>query len=302
MVSPKTNFYLWDKIANNNQDVGGIGILGTNNVSNFDDAFRELMAQLATAFGSNLLSIAGDLFGLVIANNAGDIVNDIDIATGAAASDGASPIIMTLASAMTKRLDAAWVVGTNQGGLDTGVIANGTYHVFLIQRSDTGVVDAVLSASPTAPTMPANYDRKRRIASIMREAAANVPFEQIGDIFRRGPAGDRSSTAAAASILQTLSVPVGITVQPILRSALRLNISSSVANAIGNGTQGSAQYIYQQEISGAGAAVNDSQMIPPVFSTNTSAQVRFSATIGAGSIISNDLQTYGWIDTRGRLG
>lgn len=42
----KNDFLSWDTTAGNNSDIGGIGILGTNAVNNFDDAFRTLMAQL----------------------------------------------------------------------------------------------------------------------------------------------------------------------------------------------------------------------------------------------------------------
>jgi hypothetical protein len=58
-------------------------------------------------------------------------------------------------------------LGTAAGALDTGAIANSTwYHVWLIERVDTGVVDVLFSLSATAPTMPANYTRKRRIGSM----------------------------------------------------------------------------------------------------------------------------------------
>lgn len=39
----------WDVTASLNTDVGGIAILGSSNVSNFDNAIREMMAQLAGA-------------------------------------------------------------------------------------------------------------------------------------------------------------------------------------------------------------------------------------------------------------
>lgn len=42
----KTKFLDWSETASNNTDIGGIGILGTNAVRNFDDALRTLMAQL----------------------------------------------------------------------------------------------------------------------------------------------------------------------------------------------------------------------------------------------------------------
>jgi hypothetical protein len=125
----------------------------------------------------------GHIFGLTLSNNATDATNDIDIAAGEAAD--ASGNLLVLASGITKRLDAAWAVGSGNGGLDTGSIANGTYHVWLIQRSDTGVVDVLLSKSASSPTIPANYDSKRRIGSILRESTAIVAFRQTGDVFKR---------------------------------------------------------------------------------------------------------------------
>lgn len=44
----KTAVTQWDTVAANNQDVGAIAILGTSPVSNFDNAMREIMAQIAT--------------------------------------------------------------------------------------------------------------------------------------------------------------------------------------------------------------------------------------------------------------
>lgn len=60
-----------------------------------------------------------------------------------------------------------WVVGTNQGGLDTGTVKTGFYAVHLIQRSDTGVVDVLFSLSAGGPTSPTNYDRFRRIGTLL---------------------------------------------------------------------------------------------------------------------------------------
>ena len=92
------------------------------------------------------LVIDGYRYGCTIANNAGDATNDIDIAAGIWADDTGA-VLLRLASGITKRLDAAWAVGSGNGGLDTGSIANTTYHLWLIMRSDTGVVDVLFSAS-----------------------------------------------------------------------------------------------------------------------------------------------------------
>lgn len=118
------------------------------------------------------------LDGLKITNNATDANNDIDIAAGSC-RDSADAEVLTLASALVKRIDATWAVGTNQGGLDTGSAAAGTFYaVWLIKRSDTGVVDVLISASFTAPTMPASYDLKRRIGWVATIAGSAVLSKQ----------------------------------------------------------------------------------------------------------------------------
>lgn len=89
------------------------------------------------------------LAGLGLANNASDATNDIDIAVGAA-RDSTNAEDIALASALTKQLDATWVVGTNQGMRDGGTIANASYHLFLIKRSDTDVVDVLASLNNDA--------------------------------------------------------------------------------------------------------------------------------------------------------
>lgn len=113
--------------------------------------------------------------GLTYSNSVGDPTNDIDIAAGSArGSSDAHNLI--LAASLTKQLDAAWAVGTNAGGLDTGAIGNSDYYIWLIKRSDTGVVDALFSLSATAPTMPTNYDVKRLIGWFKRVGATIVAF------------------------------------------------------------------------------------------------------------------------------
>lgn len=47
----KNDVRSWDVVASNNSDIAGIGILGTNQVSNFDGALRTVMAQIADVDG-----------------------------------------------------------------------------------------------------------------------------------------------------------------------------------------------------------------------------------------------------------
>lgn len=156
--------------------------------------------------------------GLALANNATDATNDIDIAVGRALA-GAGDYNLILTSARIKQLDATWVVGTNQGGLDTGAKAVSTwYHVWLIGRVDTHVVDVLFSTSATAPTMPTNYTKKRRIGAIRTDAAgAIIPFLQYGNNFfwKSPPALDvDDATLTTAKKNYTLtSVPSGFSLK-----------------------------------------------------------------------------------------
>jgi hypothetical protein len=137
---------------------------------------RVLMARSADTKGlAYVPALTGIINGLTYANNGSDATNDIDIAAGGC-MDATGAYWMQL-SALTKRLDASWAVGTNQGGLDTGSIADTDYYIWAIARSDTGVTDALFSTSATAPTMPTNYDFKRLIGWFKRASSAIVAFK-----------------------------------------------------------------------------------------------------------------------------
>ncbi len=135
-----------------------------------------VMARSASPIGmADVSPFSGHINGLTYSNNGTDATNDIDIAAGGC-MDATNAFWIAL-SAITKRLDATWSVGTNQGGLDTGSIANADYFIWAIARSDTGVTDVLFSASATSPTMPADYDFKRRIGWFKRESAAITAFK-----------------------------------------------------------------------------------------------------------------------------
>jgi hypothetical protein len=270
------------------------GALSVSGAANFTGTF-----QLA---GVALLSWArGHIAGLTLGNNAGDAVNDIDIAVGSATADDQTALLV-LASALTKRLDAAWVVGTNQGGLDTGSIADTTYHVWLIRRPDTGVVDVLFSTSATSPTMPTNYTQKRRIGSIIRASGAIVTFVQIGDTFTRiAEAIDRNNTAAVASGLLALSVPAGIVVMPIIRLSCGVGVSTTFSIGLGSAVVGSANVQALILSTGAGdSAASQDNIAPPIFATNTSRQIYFRQTNSVGTPTASILATNGWVDRRGQ--
>lgn len=296
----------WSQTPASNTSVGGISTDGAVTlVKQIDNMIRGLMSEVAISRDDGTIMKVGPrgyLHGLTLSNNAGDATNDIDIAVGECVTLDTPYWKMALASALTKRLDAAWAVGTGNGGLDTGAIANTTYHVWLIQRSDTLVVDALFSTSATAPTMPANYDRKRRIGSIIRESAAIVAFTQVGDVFRRAAFVSYQSTATYASQLTALQVPLGVIVQPILAGYIAPAASSNIYIALGSASAGSANIIPHQARTDAGGPTETRSFVNGGIFTDTSAQIYFQHNILSGTASTNTIvHTVGWIDTRGRV-
>lgn len=252
----------------------------------------------ASIFGDQLSGpqLQGTIVGLTMSNNASDANNDIDIAVGSAASDASPYYLMSLGSILTKRLDAAWAVGNNSGGLATGSKANSTwYHVFLIQRSDTGVVDVMFDTSVTGANAPANYDRKRRIGSVRTDGSGNIlAFFQDGDLFLWSTVkADVNTSVTTSAILCTITVPLGLRV----RAWLQCN------------TVGTSEHLYvsspQVTSEASNISVNTNLSYPgsggsriPVeleVLTNTSSQVR---AIASGSTTLN-VNTKGYFDSRG---
>lgn len=244
--------------------------------------------------------------GLTLANNDTDAANDIDIAAGTATvTDGASWYVVTT-TGLTKRLDASWAVGTNAGGLDTGAEANSTwYHVWLIQRSDTGVVDALFSTSATAPTMPTNYDRKRRIGAVRNDGSGNIlPFTQLRDAFLWNTRTKDVSAAdpGTSAVLRTLTVPGGI------------KVDATVAHTIVDNSYAGATYVLLSSpdatdttpgieenslvVNGTGLSTF-AAVATLTLRTNTSSQIR-SRLSASDADRTLRIQTIGWIDPRGR--
>jgi hypothetical protein len=158
------------------------------------------------------VGFTNQLKGLTISNNGTDANNDIDIAIGGCI-DSTGVEIMQIGTSITKRLDASWVVGTNQGGLDTGSKANSTwYYIYVIKRIDTNVTDVLFSASATSPTMPANYSYYRKIGAIVTDGSGNIRgiyYHQKNEYKYKQPISDRAKSAPsnANRNLYTVTIP-----------------------------------------------------------------------------------------------
>lgn len=256
--------------------------------------------------GSTLAAGFPGLIGGLTLSAAGS-VGIFGIATGSAA-DSTGAFTMKLSAAYTKTT-GPWAVGSGNGALDVGTIANNTwYNVFEIARIDTNVVDILLSLSVNNPTLPPNYSIFRRIGSMLTDGSSHwVQFIQNGNTFLwsvsvydiKGvtpPTGSRT--------LYPLTVPTGVNVTALFRAffagqgpGVELLFTSPLESDQAPSTTGAGFSLYDPigilSLGSAGTAGNFGII------TDTSARIgaRASGT-ATGGLVAN---TYGWIDLRGSL-
>jgi hypothetical protein len=224
------------------------------------------------------------------------------------ATDDSHSTVMSLPS--TGKTTAAWATGGGVGGLDTGSIANNTgYHVWVIGKTD-GTVDALISLSASAPTMPSGYTLKRRIGWAKTNGSAQwLKFKQLGDTFLWDAAvfdvGASNPGAVAAS--RTLSVPTGVEVEAIINGGV-YNTGTGVATGV------LFSSLHQSDVAPAettapffnsgGLSANATGGVRSSYTqarviTNTSGQIR-TRLLASDASVTLYIATVGWVDNRGK--
>lgn len=274
----------------------------------------------ASAAGLTLLALSslssvlsGYLYGLTLANNGADATNDIDVAAGSCI-DSANATLMAV-SALTKRLDAGWAAGTNQGMRNSAIaIADTTYHIYAVSKAGGADPDVYAHTSATVSTVitalqaetgGSLYTLARRIGSIIRESAAIVAFVQAGDIFYRSiPAAESSvNNPGTSAVLSTLKVPSGIAVEAMLALTIYDATPAAGTNILVTSpsqADTAATSIWNAFVPPATAVIPASDTFRGRILTNTSAQVRYRLSASNTDITVYPM-THGWVDPRGRL-
>jgi hypothetical protein len=226
------------------------------------------------------------------------------------ATDSTGADVITLPSALIKS-GSAWEIGpfvtgvSNGGALDTGTVSiNSWYHVYLIKRPDTGVVDVLVSLSATAPTLPTNYTLFRRIGTIRYSSGAWYKFQQDGDLFQWDTAviDVAATNPGTSAVTRTLSTPPGI------RTRARLSVGGLFTTPASDNF--AAVLISDLSISDQSPSVTSVSSLASYSSpaqvsglvdvmTNTSSQVRSRLTLSAAGTTLY-ITTTGWFDSRGR--
>lgn len=275
------------------------------------DADLTVFATLGTS------AMSGLLYGLTLSNNGSDATNDIDIAAGVAI-DSANAMTMRLATALTKRLDANWTAGTNQGMRYSGAsIADTTYGIWLCGKAlgaDADVYAYPNSGAPSAATVLAAlqaegggsaYVYVRYIGCIVRASSAIRKFLQDGDRFWwESPPQDIAATNPGTSaVTRALTLPLGVKATAHLLACIRngSNNSYGLLSSLDAAdiAPSSTLYNFPANQSVGGGSIDHTVRVD--VRSNTSAQIRsrISAS-GASDVLL--LQTLGWTDRRGRFG
>lgn len=270
----------------------------TNQAVRYDAAQSLTSAQKLQARTNISTHLRGVLFDLTlstIGSSASFTVNSGE------AADSTGSDLMVLAAPLTKT-SAAWAVGAS-GSLDTGTATTATwYHVFLIKRPDTGVVDVLISLSPTAPTLPANYTLFRRIGSL-RYTGGSVwlNFVQNGDEFQWiiGNCDLNAQTVTTSRSLIGLTSPLGVSAVAMI--SVQVN-DATTANtylvvcpvSYTDGAPSMANAFYGAVRSGP---VNIQQLTTMLIRTDTSSRIALRSTSTTANV---SVVTYGYIDRRGK--
>lgn len=235
-------------------------------------------------------------------SNAADTVNDITVASGEAVDDTGA-VLMRLTANITKQLDAAWAVGTNAGGINTGAnAANTWYEVHLIMRQDTGVVDVMFTTTANRATLPTNYTHKRRIGWVRTDAVPGIRnFKQVADHFTLNtPINDVGVTKTTVATAVTLTVPPNCIAR--FRASVDGNTSvnansaivfkeiseDTTAPALATGVASLGYF----DLATCAAAGHFELRV------DGSSQIEHDAEVAQGNL---DISTFGWIDHRQRF-
>lgn len=285
-----------------------LNFAGTTNVYNSlpaeYTAYRNSTGALDVGTPGNVLASGKQLFrghlnGLTTSRNVGTPNTKIDISVGAAMDEISQAGFITSSSVLT--IDAT-TVGAN--GLDTGSLGVSTwYNIHAIGKTD-GTVAGFLSTSLT-PTLPSGYTLRRRIGSVQTDASSHfLAYNQTNDRFDRATPVQEfigSPGSTAAQNLTLANVPPGVVVEAILSGTVQDSTAgnpilyiSSLAQADVAATVTNLTVI----IGGAAGASAFGSFSGFRVVTNTAGVIRYRPN---STTISINIDTHGWIDTRGRF-
>lgn len=234
-------------------------------------------------------------------SNGTDTEHDLNFTAGNAQADDGSLVFSVVA--LTKRIDATWVAGNNQGGLGTGTVANNTpYYCYAIYNPTTLVSDILFTATKGSPTLPSGYTKKCYIGACHTDGSANIrngiwAYGKNSYTFTlNNLIQDLSSTNPGTSaVLRTITAPSGPKVYP-------LAVYGHIQVATGSTFYGLFSSIYQSDtVPSATAFTNyvgagsDISLYSGLIELNSSRQIRSRVSFSDGATLLR-INTFGWIE------
>lgn len=258
-----------------------------------NDAWEEITSQTTTA-----VNITGYIDGLHFEWLGAQ--DTFRVSAGVCIADDASGSIV-LPNDIEITAHALWASG--DGNLDTGTVAAGWYHVFVIDTDAFKSPSLLISASPKEPQLPVGYTKKRRIFSYRAGASPFYPQEmrQIGDeflwptqVYEGSATGNLAFNNPRSWTLS--SVPSGV----IVEARLTAGWFSGSANAtvtfltspLITGSRGANSWTFRP---------NNTNTAMGALSiwTNEQQQIRWESTAsGTGATL--EINVEGWLDLRGK--
>ncbi len=210
-----SNIPAWAQIDLSNGVIGNLPVANLNSGSGATSAtFWSGDGTWSVPSGSGLSTaqsqglIRSTYQGLNIANVS---TTSFSVAVGAI-GDSTYVDVLYINSLLTKTT-SSWAVGSGNGGLDTGSIANNTwYYVYNIKRVDTGVTDVIYSTSSSSPALPTDYTLYQIIGAVLTDGSAHF-VDQVnfgGGEVSHEYVSNPSSTDADATTGSTLNGSVGV--------------------------------------------------------------------------------------------
>jgi hypothetical protein len=202
--------------------------------------------------GNNITQSTGRI---TIANNISSPNNNIDFSAGNFQFSDSTGF--TSLFAVTKILNINWVVGNNQGGLDTGSKTNSTwYHCYTIYNPTSNIADAIFSLSPTSPLLPSGYTKYHYVNSVRTDSSGNIlGFNQNGRITEfTNPSTDITGSVTTSRGIYALKTPAGIVTKSRARycidapgavSAVRISSIYEADAAVNAAASNSPQFTFE---------------------------------------------------------
>jgi hypothetical protein len=292
----------------------GIGTLTSSNVLTRTQVLASSNSNSAVNFAAGTKDVAltasarrnthallrlarGHIAGLTLANQLlGTPSGTFTVEFGQAGADVAPYTLMELAITWTKT-SAAFAVGSLNGSLDTGSLANNTwYHVWLIGKLD-GTTDILTSLSPATPTMPTGFVLKRRIGALKTRSDGNwTEFVQRKDRFQwRTPVvevNDTNSGTGGAYAAVNVPPDIGGMIAHLTCSGYHATLAHwhSVYSPYQADPTNSFQHTLHNDPAFSAYGQHD-------VLTNEASQVRYLSAQNTSTVT---VCTLGWTDHRGR--